>query len=43
MPLINLSAISNEVLVGELLRLPLQLIPRTAVVRILQGTLRGKN
>jgi len=38
----NLSEISNENLFGKMLRGPLRLIPRTAVVRILQGPLRGK-
>lgn len=38
----NLSAISNESLVGKVLRAPLRMIPRTAVVPILQGALRGK-
>ncbi len=38
----NLSAISNETLIGKLLRAPLRLIPRSAVFPILQGPLRGK-
>jgi FkbM family methyltransferase len=38
----NLSAISNNTLFGKLLRAPLRLIPRSAVVPILQGPLRGK-
>jgi FkbM family methyltransferase len=38
----NLSGISNETLIGRLLRLPLRLIPRTMVLPILQGALRGK-
>lgn len=38
----NLSGISNENFFGKMLRAPLRLIPRTAVVRILQGPLRGK-
>jgi FkbM family methyltransferase len=38
----NLSGISNESLLGKLLRVPLRLIPRGMVVPILQGTLRGK-
>ena len=41
-PLANLSGISNETLIGKLLRSPLRLIPRSAVVPILQGPLRGK-
>jgi len=40
--LANLSAIPRGSLVGKLLRAPLRLIPRTAVVPILQGALRGK-
>jgi FkbM family methyltransferase len=40
--LANLSAISTKTLVGKWLRAPLRLIPRTAVVPILQGPLRGK-
>lgn len=38
----NLSAISREQLVGRLLRWPLRLVPRHAVLPILQGRLRGK-
>ena len=38
----NLSAISNETFLGKVLRAPLRLIPRTAVLPILQGALRGK-
>ena len=38
----NLSAISNETFLGRVLRAPLRLIPRTAVLPILQGALRGK-
>lgn len=38
----NLSGISNKSLLGRLLRLPLRLIPPRTVVRILQGSLRGK-
>jgi FkbM family methyltransferase len=38
----NLSGISNQSLIGKLLRAPLRLIPRTAVLPILQGALRGK-
>jgi FkbM family methyltransferase len=39
---LNLSAISNVTLIGRCLRAPLRLIPRTAVVPIVQGPLRGK-
>ncbi len=38
----NLSGISNKSFIGKLLRAPLRLIPRTTVVPILQGPLRGK-
>jgi FkbM family methyltransferase len=38
----NLSGISNKTLIGKLLRAPLRLIPRSAVLPILQGPLRGK-
>lgn len=38
----NLSGIPRETLVGKLLRAPFRLIPRTTVLRILQGPLRGK-
>jgi FkbM family methyltransferase len=38
----NLSGISDKSLIGRLLRAPLCLIPRTMVVPILQGVLRGK-
>lgn len=38
----NLSGISNETLIGKLLRAPLRLIPSRTVVPILQGALRGK-
>jgi FkbM family methyltransferase len=38
----NLSGISNETLIGKMLRAPLRLIPRTMVLPILQGALRGK-
>jgi FkbM family methyltransferase len=38
----NLSGISNETLIGKVLRAPLRLIPRRTVVPILQGALRGK-
>ncbi len=40
--MINFSGISNSKLAGRAMRLPLQLIPDSAVVRILQGPLRGK-
>lgn len=38
----NLSGISNQTLIGKLLRAPLRLIPRSTVLPILQGPLRGK-
>jgi FkbM family methyltransferase len=38
----NLSGISNQSLIGKMLRAPLRLIPRKAVFPILQGPLRGK-
>jgi FkbM family methyltransferase len=38
----NLSGISNRTLFGRLIRSPLRLIPRSAIVPILQGPLRGK-
>ncbi len=38
----NLSGISKQTLVGKLLRAPFRLIPKTAVLPILQGPLRGK-
>jgi FkbM family methyltransferase len=38
----NLSGIPKQTLIGKLLRTPLRLIPRTAVLPILQGPLRGK-
>jgi len=38
----NLSGIARETLIGKLLRVPLRLIPKTMVVPILQGALRGK-
>jgi FkbM family methyltransferase len=38
----NLSAISKDTFFGKLLRTPLRLIPRSAVLPILQGPLRGK-
>jgi FkbM family methyltransferase len=41
-PMANLSGISKDTLVGKLLRAPLRLIPRSAVLPILQGPLRGR-
>ncbi|MCG8403929.1 MAG: FkbM family methyltransferase [Phycisphaerales bacterium] len=38
----NLSGISYKSLLGKALRLPLRLIPSKAVVRVLQGSLKGK-
>lgn len=38
----NLSKISNQSMLGKLTRLPLNLIPKHAVVPVLQGPLRGK-
>ncbi len=38
----NLSNISNETAFGKVLRLPLKLIPRTAVLTIRNGPLKGK-
>lgn len=38
----NFSSIANDTSLGRLLRLPLKVVPRTAVVPILQGRLRGK-
>lgn len=38
----NFSAISNQTPLGRLLRLPLKCIPRSVVVPIVQGRLRGK-
>src|ERR1700745_973314 len=38
----NLSGISNLTMIGKLLRAPLRLIPRSTVLPILQGPLRGK-
>jgi FkbM family methyltransferase len=40
--LMNWTGISNDSLLGKIMRLPLRLIPRQAVVPILQGPLRGK-
>jgi FkbM family methyltransferase len=39
---VNLSGISRETVVGRILRAPLRLIPRNAVLPILQGPLRGR-
>lgn len=41
MPRINFSALSTRTVLGRLARQPLRLIPDGAVVRILQGPLRG--
>ena len=38
----NFSGISNQSLIGKLLRAPFRLIPRSTVLPILQGPLRGK-
>lgn len=40
--MINFSKIPHDTFLGRLLRAPLKLIPRTAVLTILQGALRGK-
>jgi FkbM family methyltransferase len=40
--LANLSGISRETLIGKLLRVPLRMIPRSVVIPILQGPLRGR-
>lgn len=37
----DFSAIPSSTLLGQLVRLPLRLLPKSAVVRILQGELRG--
>ncbi len=39
---INVAAIPNQSLLGRLARLPLKLIPRSAVFPVMQGPLRGK-
>jgi FkbM family methyltransferase len=39
---VNLSGISRQTFLGQLLRAPLSLIPKRAVLPILQGPLRGK-
>lgn len=41
-PVLDFSAISNKSNLGRLLRIPLRLVPRSAIVPILQGPLRGK-
>ncbi|MBD2493040.1 FkbM family methyltransferase [Nostoc sp. FACHB-280] len=38
----NVSGISNQSLLGKVLRLPLKLIPPTTILPILQGRLKGK-
>lgn len=38
----NFSGVSSRSVVGKILRLPLRLVPKNAVVPILQGPLRGK-
>lgn len=38
----NLANISNETILGKVIRLPLKMIPPSAPMRILQGPLRGK-
>lgn len=40
--MLNLSGIPRQSVLGRALRLPLRLVPRNAVVPILQGPLRGK-
>lgn len=40
--MLNLSRVSNRSILGSALRLPLRLIPKKAVVRVLQGPARGK-
>ncbi|WP_375495476.1 FkbM family methyltransferase [uncultured Nostoc sp.] len=39
---INFSGISNQTILGKILRFPLQFIPATTVMPILQGKLKGK-
>ena len=41
-PMLDVSGISNRSLLGRALRLPLQLIPDSMEMRILQGPLKGK-
>lgn len=38
----NSSAISLETMAGKIVRMPLRLIPRNAVVRVLRGPMKGK-
>jgi FkbM family methyltransferase len=38
---LNFSAVPRDRLIGRLLRLPLKILPRSAVVRIIQGRLKG--
>lgn len=38
----NFSRFSSDTMLGRVLRVPLRLIPRNAVMRILQGPMRGK-
>jgi FkbM family methyltransferase len=40
--MVNLSRISDQTVLGKVLRAPFRLIPPTAVFRVLQGPLRGK-
>lgn len=40
--MMNFSGISSKSIIGKLLRLPLQLIPRKTVIPILQGPLKGR-
>lgn len=40
--MLNFSAIPSSTVLGRALRLPLRLVPKGAVVRVLQGPLRGK-
>lgn len=39
---INFLGISNQTILGKILRIPLQFIPATTVMPILQGKLKGK-
>ena len=39
---INLSCFSSKTFIGKIMRLPLKLVPKSAVVPVLQGPLRGK-
>ena len=38
----NFSGISSKNVLGKILRLPLRLVPKHAIVPILKGPLRGK-